>query len=130
MIAAILEKGTVVQLLFTDVVKRGMIRVLFTSAYAENSIIHNVELDPAVDFFSKPYDRERIAMTLRRQEHRRPRINRSQRAGSFERPPPRRNIRAYRNAHEIRARVRCPLTVRDIPRSQPIRSAVAAAGGM
>ncbi|MCI0600513.1 MAG: hypothetical protein L0Y60_13500 [Beijerinckiaceae bacterium] len=103
MIAAILEIGTVIELFVYGHChaghgqrpqarraggNRAAIRVLFTSAYAENSVIDNVELDPAVDFFSKPYDLERLAMTPRRQEQRRPRINRSQRAGSFERTLP------------------------------------------
>ena len=65
-------------LLFTDVVMPGAIngrtlaeraveinpeiKILFTSGYTENSIVHNSRLDPGVEFLSKPYDRERLAM--------------------------------------------------------------------
>ena len=42
------------------------IKVLFTSGYTENSIVHNNRLDPGVEFLSKPYDRERLAMKVRR----------------------------------------------------------------
>jgi signal transduction histidine kinase/FixJ family two-component response regulator len=79
---SILEKGTPIDLLFTDIVLPGTvsgrklaeraakivpsIKVLFTSGYAENSIVHNGRLDPGVEFLSKPYDRERLAMTVRR----------------------------------------------------------------
>jgi signal transduction histidine kinase/ActR/RegA family two-component response regulator len=79
---SILEKGTPIALLFTDIVMPGTvsgrklaeraaeikpaIKVLFTSGYAENSIVHNRRLDPGVQFLSKPYDRERLAMTVRR----------------------------------------------------------------
>ncbi|MDQ6702358.1 MAG: CHASE3 domain-containing protein [Pseudomonadota bacterium] len=79
---SILEKGAAIALLFTDVVMRGTvsgrklagravettpaIKVLFTSGYTENSIVHNGRLDPGVEFLSKPYDRERLAMTVRR----------------------------------------------------------------
>jgi signal transduction histidine kinase/CHASE3 domain sensor protein/ActR/RegA family two-component response regulator len=79
---AILEKGTAIDLLFTDVVMPGAIggrklaeraaeihpaiKVLFTSGYTENSIVHNSRLDSGVEFLSKPYDRERLAMKVRR----------------------------------------------------------------
>jgi two-component SAPR family response regulator len=42
------------------------IKILFTSGYTENSIVHNSRLDPGVEFLSKPYDRERLAMKIRR----------------------------------------------------------------
>jgi signal transduction histidine kinase/FixJ family two-component response regulator len=79
---SILEKGAKIDLLFTDVVMPGPvggrrlaeraaeissgIKILFTSGYTENSIVHNSRLDPGVEFLSKPYDRERLAMKVRR----------------------------------------------------------------
>jgi CheY-like chemotaxis protein len=42
------------------------LRVLFTSGYTENSIVHNGRLDPGVELLSKPYDRDRLAAKLRR----------------------------------------------------------------
>jgi CheY-like chemotaxis protein len=78
---AMLEQGTPVHLLFTDVVMPGMsgrqlseralkirpsLRVLFTSGYTENAIVHNGRLDPGVELLSKPYDRDRLAAKLRR----------------------------------------------------------------
>jgi DNA-binding NtrC family response regulator len=79
---SILENNTAIALLFTDVVLPGAvsgrklaewaveinptIKVLFTSGYTENSIVHNSRIDPGVEFLSKPYDRERLAMKLRR----------------------------------------------------------------
>jgi CheY-like chemotaxis protein len=79
---SILEKGTAIALLFTDVVMPGAvsgrklaeraveinraIKILFTSGYTENSIVNNSRLDPGVEFLSKPYDRERLAIKVRR----------------------------------------------------------------
>jgi signal transduction histidine kinase/ActR/RegA family two-component response regulator len=79
---AILENGTAIDLLFTDVVMPGAvsgrklaeraveinpaIKVLFTSGYTENSIVHNSRLDLGMEFLGKPYDRERLAMKVRR----------------------------------------------------------------
>jgi len=79
---SILEKGSDVDLLFTDVVMAGpvsgrklaeraaeikpAIKILFTSGYTENSIVHNSRLDTGVEFISKPYDRERLARKVRR----------------------------------------------------------------
>jgi two-component SAPR family response regulator len=42
------------------------IKILFTSGYTENSIVHNSRPDPGVEFLSKPYDRERLAIKVRR----------------------------------------------------------------
>jgi CheY-like chemotaxis protein len=68
-------------LLFTDVVMPGMggrelaeralslrprLRVLFTSGYTENAIVHNGRLDQGVELLSKPYDRDVLAAKLRR----------------------------------------------------------------
>jgi CheY-like chemotaxis protein len=70
-----------IALLFTDVVMpvmggralaekaltiRPALRVLFTSGYTENAIVHNGRLDQGVELLSKPYDRERLAAKLRR----------------------------------------------------------------
>jgi CheY-like chemotaxis protein len=79
---AILESGTKVDLLFTDVVMPGTIsgrqlaeraietvptlKVLFTSGYTENAIVHNGRLDAGVELISKPYRREQLAAKVRR----------------------------------------------------------------
>ncbi|MGH7046697.1 MAG: CHASE3 domain-containing protein [Stellaceae bacterium] len=79
---AILKGDTKIDLLFTDVVMAGPIggrqladqaaalrptlKVLFTSGYTENAIVHNGRLDRGVELLSKPYSRERLAAKLRR----------------------------------------------------------------
>jgi signal transduction histidine kinase/DNA-binding response OmpR family regulator len=76
-----LESGTHVDLLFTDVVMPGTmgsrelarrartvmpgIRVLFTSGYTQNAIVHNGKLDDDVVLLSKPYRRDDLARKLR-----------------------------------------------------------------
>jgi two-component SAPR family response regulator len=78
----VLESGASIDLLFTDVVMPGEIggrklaekaaemlpglKVLFTSGYTENAIVHNGRLDPGKELLSKPYDRDRLAMRIRR----------------------------------------------------------------
>ncbi|WP_265500882.1 hybrid sensor histidine kinase/response regulator [Paracoccus beibuensis] len=80
---AILESGVHVDLLFTDVVMPGPmkstelarlaearmpdLKVLFTSGYAENSIVHAGRLDEGVELLSKPYGREDLARKIRHQ---------------------------------------------------------------
>lgn len=70
-----------VDLLLTDVVMPGHIdgaelarqaralrpgiRVLFTSGYAENAIVHQGRLDPGVHLLSKPYRRQQLAAKVR-----------------------------------------------------------------
>jgi signal transduction histidine kinase/CHASE3 domain sensor protein/ActR/RegA family two-component response regulator len=79
---AILKDGSKVDLLFTDVIMPGelggrglaeeamkilpCLKVLFTSGYTENAIVHNGRLDPNLELLSKPYDREQLAMKIRR----------------------------------------------------------------
>ena len=78
---AIIESGLKVDLLFTDVIMPGPLKstelarmvtarlpglkVLFTSGYSENSIVHAGRLDPGVDLLSKPYTREALARKVR-----------------------------------------------------------------
>jgi CheY-like chemotaxis protein len=70
-----------IDLLFTDVVMPGTIKstelaeraralrpdikVLFTSGYSENAIIHHGRLDDGVNLITKPYKREQLARRLR-----------------------------------------------------------------
>jgi PAS domain S-box-containing protein len=77
---AIVDSGVPIDLLFTDVVMPGMkgaelasrareripaLAVLFTSGYAEDSIVHDGRLDAGVQLLSKPYTREALARKLR-----------------------------------------------------------------
>lgn len=71
-----------IDLLFTDVVMPGgmggrelsmearalrpNIKILFTSGYTENSIVHNGKLDAGIELLSKPYRREQLALKLRK----------------------------------------------------------------
>jgi signal transduction histidine kinase/DNA-binding response OmpR family regulator len=78
---AILVSGTPVDLLFTDVVMPGEIqgrqlaqqaaqlrpglKIVFTSGYTQDSIIHHGRLDDGVHLISKPYRKEELARKLR-----------------------------------------------------------------
>ncbi len=68
-------------LLFTDVVMPGMsgreladqarlkrpgLRVLYTSGYAENMIVHDGRLDAGIALLAKPYRRDELAQSVRR----------------------------------------------------------------
>lgn len=77
-----LNAGTKADLLFTDVVMPGgvngrelaqaaralypQMKVLFTSGYTENSIVHNGRLDRGVELLSKPYRRAQLAAKIRK----------------------------------------------------------------
>jgi CheY-like chemotaxis protein len=78
---AIVQSGVRIDLLFTDVVMPGAmsstelakmatraypgLKVLFTSGYTQNAIVHGGRLDPGVHLLSKPYSREQLALKLR-----------------------------------------------------------------
>jgi len=77
----VLESGEPVDLLFTDVIMPGSVssrvladrarelrpamKILFTSGYTENTIVHNGRLDPGVQLISKPYGRDQLAQKVR-----------------------------------------------------------------
>jgi CheY-like chemotaxis protein len=79
--AAAILKIKPIDLLFTDVVMPGTmkstelaelarrlrpaIKVLFTSGYSENAIVHHGRLDAGVHLITKPYKREQLARRLR-----------------------------------------------------------------
>ena len=78
---AIVQSGVRIDLLFTDVVMPGAmsstelakiaaralpgLKILFTSGYTQNAIVHGGRLDPGVHLLSKPYSREQLALKLR-----------------------------------------------------------------
>ena len=77
-----LAEGSSIELLFTDVIMPGgmtgrqladrikethpEIKVLFTSGYTENSIVHHGRLDPGVTLLQKPYRIEELARKVRK----------------------------------------------------------------
>ncbi len=77
----VLQAANDVDLLFTDVVlpegmdgrrladearrRRPEIKVLFTTGYTRNAIVHNGRLDPGVDLISKPFTFEGLAAKVR-----------------------------------------------------------------
>jgi CheY-like chemotaxis protein len=95
---AILRRGDTIDLLFTDVVMPGPVsgrqladearkidpalRILFTSGYTENAIVHHGQLDPGVELLSKPYGRDQLAAKLRRVFDAAPGAANSNRSGS------------------------------------------------
>jgi CheY-like chemotaxis protein len=78
---SILQSGVPIDLLFTDVVMPGTVKttemvrqaralqpamkVLYTSGYTQNAIIHGGRLDAGVELLSKPYRREKLAGKVR-----------------------------------------------------------------
>jgi PAS domain S-box-containing protein len=78
---AVIESGVHIDLLFTDVVMPGALRstemvrravqalpalkVLYTSGYTQNAIVHGGRLDPGVALLSKPYSRQQLAFKIR-----------------------------------------------------------------
>ncbi|HEY5411557.1 MAG TPA: response regulator, partial [Caulobacteraceae bacterium] len=79
---AALNNHPQIDLLFTDVVLPGgvhggklaekvrlrqpRVRVLFTSGYTRNAIVHNGRLDPGVHLITKPFTYEELADHVRR----------------------------------------------------------------
>jgi PAS domain S-box-containing protein len=79
---AILESGAAFDLLFTDVIlPRGMngrqladaairlrpsLKVLYTSGYSEDAVVHDGRLDPGVLLLTKPYRKDDLARMIRR----------------------------------------------------------------
>lgn len=78
---AIVNSGVKIDMLFTDVVMPGNLRspelarlatqrlpglkVLFTSGYTQNAIVHSGRLDDGVELIAKPFSRERLAQKIR-----------------------------------------------------------------
>jgi signal transduction histidine kinase/PAS domain-containing protein/ActR/RegA family two-component response regulator len=77
----ILDEGQQVSLLFTDVVmpdmsgrqladralgKRPNLKVLYTTAYTRNAIVHNGMLDPGTNLLTKPFSIEELAAKVRK----------------------------------------------------------------
>ncbi|WP_216824606.1 ATP-binding protein [Paragemmobacter aquarius] len=76
-----MEAGTRFTLLFTDVVMPGMsgrmlaeaalrvqpdLRVIYTTGYTANAIVHNGMVDPGVELLTKPYSLEQLARKMQR----------------------------------------------------------------
>ena len=77
----LIDRGTQFDLLFTDVImpggmngrqladevkkRRPATKVLFTSGYTENAIIHHGRLDPGVTLLAKPYRKRDLARMIR-----------------------------------------------------------------
>lgn len=77
---ALIESGRQVTLLFTDIVMPEMtgrqladrarellpeLRVLYTTGYTRNAVVHNGVLDPGTHFLAKPYGMDQLAVKLR-----------------------------------------------------------------
>jgi CheY-like chemotaxis protein len=93
---AILDGGAEPDLLLTDVImpggmngreladraltRRSTLRVLFTSGYTENAIVHHGRLEPGVLLLPKPYRRIDLARMIRRALAAPPSLNEADRA--------------------------------------------------
>lgn len=78
----IIEKGTRIDLLFTDVVMPGKLKsqelarwakekvpelaVLFTSGYTQNAIVHAGRLDEGIELLSKPYNSDQLSKKIQK----------------------------------------------------------------
>ena len=75
-----LQASSDVKLLFTDIVMPGIngrrladealkthpdLKVLYTTGFTRNAVVHNGVLDPDVQFLSKPYTLDQLAQKLR-----------------------------------------------------------------
>lgn len=75
-----LDKNAEIALVFTDIVMPGMngrkladevarrrpsTKVLFTTGFTRNAVVHNGVLDPGVDFIAKPFSIEQLSRKLR-----------------------------------------------------------------
>ena len=77
----LIDGDAAIDLLFTDIVmpggmngrqladeacrRRPGIKVLFTSGYTENAIVHHGRLDPGVLLLAKPYRKQQLAQMIR-----------------------------------------------------------------
>ena len=78
---ALVDQGVDFDLLFTDVIlpggmngrelaeavlkRRGEVKVLYTSGYTDNAIVHEGRLDPGVALLRKPYRKSHLAQKIR-----------------------------------------------------------------
>jgi CheY-like chemotaxis protein len=78
---AIIDRGDKIDLLFTDVVmpggmngreladealrRRPGLKVLFTTGYTRNAIVHNGQLDPGIQLLGKPFTYSDLAAKIR-----------------------------------------------------------------
>lgn len=77
---AILDAGQDVTLLFTDIIMPGMtgreladraqailpdLKVIYTTGYTRNAVVHNGQLDPGTNFLAKPFGIDQLAAKVR-----------------------------------------------------------------